>query len=83
MQYFVSIFSTFLPIYYLCFLCLMYNKLLIRTDKKIGVTYVTPINKLFNLQPSNYLPGKKGHTIGITTRDTIKHTITRPVPAFT
>ena len=30
----------------------------------------------------NYLPGKNGHTIGITIRDTMKHTITRPQPAF-
>ena len=29
-----------------------------------------------------YLPGKNGHTIGITIRDTMKHTITRPQPAF-
>jgi len=27
--------------------------------------------------------GKNGHTIGITIRDTMKHTITRPVPALT
>ena len=30
----------------------------------------------------NYLPGKNGQTIGITIRDTMKHTITRPQPAF-
>ncbi len=29
-----------------------------------------------------YLPGKNGHTIGITIKDTMKHTITRPQPAF-
>ena len=32
---------------------------------------------------ANYLPGKKGHTIGITTKDTTKQTMIKPVPAFT
>ena len=30
-----------------------------------------------------YLPGKKGHTMGITTKETMKQTMIKPVPAFT
>ena len=30
-----------------------------------------------------YFAGKKGHTMGITTRDTMNATSTKPVPAFT
>ena len=30
-----------------------------------------------------YFPGKNGQNIGIRMMETIKHTITRPVPAFT
>ena len=31
----------------------------------------------------NYLPGKNGHTIGITTKEITKQTMIKPVPAFT
>ena len=30
-----------------------------------------------------YLPGKKGHTMGITTKEITKQTMIKPVPAFT
>ena len=59
-------------------------------NKKSPATYVTGdfvfgFIKHMVLYSSDwyYLPGKNGHTIGITTRDTTKATRTRPVPALT
>ena len=71
--------------------CLSTFRLFSNTKKNRQNTTLTgkmfcPFLKCYLSKFTNQLfanQGKKGHTIGITTRDTTKHTPTRPQPHFT